>query len=125
MNAIYTTERKDKNPSVSGIGNFSPSSGTLTAPQCIDRETIQTAGSLLQTLSESNQIRLILIEDTSSRDSDHMIMIDQSGGCSKLVEAIRILDSTDLIELESYEWLAGNMVLLVYAPGEGMSTFSA
>jgi len=56
-------------------------------------------------------------------DSDHMTMIDQSGDDSKLVEAIRILDNTELIELESYEWLAGNMVLLVYGPGEGMSTF--
>jgi len=52
-----------------------------------------------------------------------MTMIDQSGDDSKLVEAIRILDNTELIELESYEWLAGNMVLLVYGPGEGMSTF--
>lgn len=124
MKTITYTERKYKNPS-DGIGNYSLSSGPLDGSRCIDRETMQTAGSLLLTLSESNEIRLILKEDTSSRDSDHMTMIDQSGSCSKLVEAIRILDSTDLIELESYEWLAGNMVLLVYAPGEGMSTFSA
>jgi hypothetical protein len=84
---------------------------------------MQTAGALLLALSESNQIRLILIEDASSRDSDHMTMLAQSGGSLKLVEAIRILDNSDLIELESYEWLVGDMVLLVYGPGDGMSTF--
>lgn len=123
MNSIRSTETEDKNPSVYGIGNFSPSSGPLDGSQCIDRETMQTAGALLLALSESNEMRLILIEDASSRDSDHMTMIDQSGGSLKLVEAIRILDNSDLIELESYEWLVGDMVLLVYGPGDGMSTF--
>jgi len=74
----------------------------------------------LQTLSESNEMRLNLLEDMSSKDSDHVTMIDQSGDYPKLVEAIRILDRTELIELESYEWLATDMVLLVYCPGEGM-----
>jgi hypothetical protein len=123
MNSIRSTETEDKNPSVYGIGNFSLSSGPLDGSRRIDRETMQTAGTLLLALSESNEMRLILIEDASSRDSDHMTMIDQSGGSVKLVEAIRILDNSELIELESYEWLVGDMVLLVYGPGDGMSTF--
>jgi hypothetical protein len=121
MKAISIAAREVKNPSVFGMGNFSQSSGPLTGSHCIDRETIQAAGTILLTLSESNEMRLVLINDTSSKDSDHMTMIDQSGKDSKLVEAIRILDNTELIELESYEWLAGNMVLLVYGPGECMS----
>lgn len=123
MDTTNNTARADKNPSVIGTGNFSLSSGPLTRSQCIDRETVQTAGALLLALSESNEMQLILIEDTSSRDSDHMTMIDLSGDCSKLVEAVRMLDNTELIELENYEWLAEDMVLLIYGPGEGMSAF--
>jgi hypothetical protein len=122
MCSINNTAGEDKNPSVFGTGNFSRSSGPLTGSQSIDRETIHTAGVLLQTLSESSEMRLNLIEDMSSRNSDHMTMIDQSGDCSKLVEAIRILDNTKLIELESYEWIAPDMILLVYGPGEGIET---
>jgi hypothetical protein len=93
MFATNNTAGEDKNPSVFGTGNFSRSSGPLIGSQSIDRETIQTAGVLLQT-----------------------------GDCSKLVEAIRILDNTKLIELESYEWITPDMILLVYGPGEGIET---
>jgi hypothetical protein len=44
------------------------------------------------------------------------------GNYPKLIEAVRILDSTRLIELESYEWLGNYRVLLVYGPSEVIKT---
>ena len=35
-------------------------------------ETIQTAGTLLLALSESNEMQIVLIDDTSSKDSAHI-----------------------------------------------------
>ena len=119
MRTNSTITGDNKNPSVYGTGTSSLSSDPPSGSQCIDIETIWTAGTLLRTLSESNEMRLYFLEDMSSRDSDHMRMLDQSGDCPKLVEAVRILDSAELIDLEDYQWLPLDRILLTYGPGDG------
>jgi hypothetical protein len=80
----------------------------------IPMDTIRTAGTVLQFLSESST--LYLIENLAS-SSDHLVMLDKSIDLPNLTDAIYKLDCSELIELVDYQWLSPKLVLLTYGPG--------
>jgi hypothetical protein len=90
------------------------SSGDATPSRLTD--TIRTAGTILQVLSESSEMKLYLIENLSS-SSDHLGMLNQSIDLPNITDAINMLDGSGLIELVDYQWLSPKLVLITYGPG--------